>query len=166
MPPSPDSKEITVPIVRFLNEIGIAAHSGEVPDDTFVPGIEVRGGTLIFDEAKMKYPGDLLHEAGHLAVMLPEKRVKANATVDTGPGEEMAVIAWSYAAALHLGIDPAIVFHPEGYKGGSLSILENFSQGRYFGVSLLQWWGMTAEKKNAARSDLAPYPQMTKWSRD
>lgn len=155
MPPSTDSKEITVPIVGFLNRIGIETRAGEVPGDTFVPGIEVRNGTLIYDEAKLKYPGDLLHEAGHLAVMKPEERAKANETVDTGPGEEMAAIAWSYAAALHINIDPKIVFHSDGYKGESQSILDNFANRHYFGVPLLDLWKM-AEK----------YPRMAKWLRD
>ena len=155
MPPSANSKEITVPIISFLNEIGIETAAGEVPDDTFVPGIEVRRGTLIFDETKMKYPGDLLHEAGHLAVMIPKERAKANATVDTGAGEEMAAIAWSYAAAEYIGIDAAVVFHPDGYKGGSQAILMAFAEGHYFGVPLLEWWELTTL-----------YPKMSKWVRD
>ena len=138
--------------LNFLNGIGLQARPGEVRDDTFVPGIEIENGTLIFDEAKLKYPGDLLHEAGHLAVMAPGERSRANATVDTGPGEEMAAIAWSYAAALHIGIDPSVVFHPDGYKGGSQAILENFATGHYFGVPLLEMWKMTEK-----------YPQMAKW---
>jgi|ERR1044072_542260 hypothetical protein len=154
MPPSVYSKEITVPIVGFLNEIGIETRLGRVPEETFVPGIEVRNGTLIFEDPKLKYPGDLLHEAGHLAVMTPGERAKANATVDTGPGEEMAAIAWSYAAALHINIEPAVVFHPDGYKGESQTILENFSVGHYFGVPLLQLWKMTDR-----------YPRMAKWLR-
>jgi len=161
MPPFIDSKEITVPIVSFLKEIGIEISQGEVPDDTFVPGIEVRGGRLLFDETKMKYPGDLLHEAGHLAVMAPGDRANANATVDTGPGEEMAAIAWSYAAALHIGIDPAIVFHPDGYKGGSASLLENFAAGRYIAVPFLRWMGLTGENNVESA-----YPKMAKWLRD
>lgn len=161
MLPSADSKEITVPMVEFLNEIGIETRAGEVPDDTFVPGIEVRNGTLIYDEAKLKYPGDLLHEAGHLAVMTPGERAAANATVDTGPGEEMAAIAWSYAAALHINIDPAVVFHPDGYKGESRMILENFGAGRYFGVPFLQWIGLTIEKHGLDEC----YPQMARWLR-
>jgi hypothetical protein len=155
MLPSTDSKEITVPIAGFLNRIGIETRAGEVPGDTFVPGIEVRNGTLIYDETKLKYPGDLLHEAGHLAVMTPAERAEANATVDTGPGEEMAAIAWSYAAALHINIDPKIVFHPDGYKGESKSILDNFAKRHYFGVPLLDLWEMTEK-----------YPQMAKWLRD
>ncbi len=159
-------EQIVRKIVEFFSEIGVEARAGEVAEETFVPGIEVRAGALVFDEARLSYPGDLLHEAGHLAVMTPEERAKANATVDTGPGEEMAAIAWSYAAALHIGIDPAVVFHPHGYKGGSQAILENFAERRYFAVPLLQWFGLAAEDKKAAELGTELYPKMIKWLRD
>lgn len=152
-------------MVNFLIEIGIETRAGEIAGETFVPGIEVRAGSLVFDEAKLKYPGDLLHEAGHLAVMAPEERAKANATIDTGGGEEMAAIAWSYAAALDIGIDPGVVFHPHGYKGGSQAILENFAERRYFGVPLLEWWGLAADDKKAGALGIEPYPKMIKWLR-
>ena len=74
----------------------------------------------------------------------------------------MMAIAWSYAACMHLGIDPVFVFHNDGYHGGGASIIENFSVGHYFGVPVLQWLGMTA----APGSATGAYPQMTKWMRD
>jgi hypothetical protein len=162
---SQKNDRVTGSIVRFLQEIGLEVRPGEVVGETFVPGIEVRAGALLFDEAKLLYPGDLLHEAGHLAVMTPKERAIANATVDTGPGEEMAAIAWSYAAALHIGIDLAIVFHPEGYKGDSKMILENFAGECYFGVPLLGWFGLTTEERMAAKLNTEPYPKMAKWLR-
>jgi hypothetical protein len=41
--------------------------------------------------------------------------------LESTPGEEMAAIAWSYAACVHLGLEPTVVFHSDGYKGGSES---------------------------------------------
>ena len=55
--------KITLTIAAFLNEIGVPVNPGEVPDDTFLPGILVNGAGLIIDENKLKYPGDMLHEA-------------------------------------------------------------------------------------------------------
>lgn len=152
--------KVTEIIVRFLTEIGIEVRASEIAGSTFLPGIDVAGGALVIDESKLLYPGDLLHEAGHLAVLTPGERTKAGTTIDTGPGEEMAVIAWSYAAALHLGLDPAIVFHPDGYKGDSNMILENFAERRYFGVPLLEWMDLTGERQAKT------YPEMAKWLRD
>ena len=78
----------------------------------------------------------------------------------------MGAICWSYAAALHLGIDPAIIFHPHGYRSGSDSLLENFREGRYLGVPLLQWMGLTYEPRQASERGCAPYPHMTRWLRE
>ena len=81
-------------------------------------------------------------------------------------GLEMAAIAWSYAAAVHLNLDPAVVFHEEGYRGGAQTILENFQAGRYIGVPLLQYMGLTADAKRAQAINVEPYPHMLRWLRD
>jgi hypothetical protein len=82
-----------------------------------------------------------------------------------GGGLGMAAIPWSSAAALHAGLGPAVVFHPAGYKGGAASFPDNFSQGRYFGVSLLEWMGPAASPPQAAGPGFAPYPRMARWLR-
>lgn len=68
-------------------------------------------GPLIVDEAQLEYPGDLLHEAGHLAVLLPAERALCDGDVGPDAGAEMAAMGWSYAAALAAEIDPKIVLH-------------------------------------------------------
>ena len=64
---------------------------------------------------------------------------------------------------MHLGLDPAVVFHPDGYRGGSQALIENFTNGRTIGVPMLQWLGLTLDAKRAAESGGAPYPAMIKW---
>jgi hypothetical protein len=128
-----------------------------------LPGIAVAKGVLLVDESTLKHPGDLLHEAGHLAVLPPERRKRAGADVGIDPAEEMAAIAWSYAALVHLELDPAIVFHAEGYRGGSEALVENFTQGRYIGVPILQWLGMTFDAKAARDRGVSHYPHMVRW---
>ena len=59
---------ITTTIVNFLVDIGLGVRSGRISGQTFLPGIMIEQGTLRIDEAQLKYPGDLLHEAGHLAL--------------------------------------------------------------------------------------------------
>jgi hypothetical protein len=151
-------------IVPFLERIGIPVIVEPVPDDSLLPGATVRRGALIFDPDRLPYPGDLLHEAGHIAVTDPELRDTLDAVSDS-PGEEMAAIAWSYAAALEIGLDPAEVLHEHGYKGDGASILANFNEGKYFGVPLLGYYGMTAELKQAEARGMAPYPKMARWLR-
>lgn len=46
------------------------------------------------------------------------------------PGEGMAVLAWSYAATVHLNLPPQVVFHANGYRGQANSLIEEFQAGR------------------------------------
>ncbi|HSB08869.1 MAG TPA: hypothetical protein VLM38_05120 [Blastocatellia bacterium] len=150
-------------IIDFLREIGFDIKTGELSDRTVLPGITVDRGAILIDETTLLYPGDLLHEAGHLAVIPREKRKQAQDNVGKRAAEEMMAIAWSYAALVHIGLDPAVVFHAGGYRGWSSSLIENFTQGRYVGVSMLEWLGLSADKKKAKELGIKPYPAMIKW---
>ena len=157
---------LTSRIASFLGEIGLEVRACELPEDSFLPGVRVERGSVLVDEARLLSPGDLLHEAGHLAMMTAEDRAERAGDVGADLGEEIGAISWSYAAALHLEIDPAVVFHPHGYRGASASFLENFREGRFVGVPLLQWMGLTLDDRNAREQGLPPYPAMLKWLRD
>ena len=124
--------------------------------ESFLPGIAIERGELRVDEARLEYPGDLLHEAGHIAVAPPDVRSGLGGDIDDMPELEWAAIPWSYAAALEIGIDPAIVFHGGGYRGHSPGLLENFRLGVPIGLHLLVERGMTS-------ADL--YPRMLRWLR-
>jgi hypothetical protein len=157
---------LTSRMAGFLASIGLETAPVVLTEAGFLDGLMISHGVLLIDEVRLAYPGDLLHEAGHLAVVTVAQRKLLYGNAGNDPGEEMAAIAWSYAAALYLGIDPAVVFHPSGYAGGSQAILQNFSQGRYFGVPMLEWFGLTADKKTAALRQIPSYPHMLKWLRD
>ena len=159
-------KQLIHKIITFLIDIGIEVRVEALAEPTILPGIDVQHGALVFDEAQLKYPGDLLHEAGHIAVVTPERRKRLHGNVGQKAYEEMLAIAWSYAAAVHLGIDAAVVFHPDGYRGGSQALIENFTNGRYIGVSTLEWIGLTIEPKRAVAMERALYPKMHKWLLD
>jgi hypothetical protein len=150
-------------LVAFVRGIGIEVRAATLPEKTLLPGLDIRQGAILADAARLTYPGDILHEAGHLAVADPTAR---NApTLSPDGGDELASIAWSYAALRHLELDAAIVFHDDGYKGGAASILENFTTGHYFGVPLLQLYGMAFEPRRAAEMGVEPYPHMLRWLR-
>jgi len=138
-------------MIAFLESIGIGVRYGAVADG-FVPGLRIEGGAIMIDTERWLYAGDLLHEAGHLAVQEPARR----GTPGGDGGGEMAAIAWSFAAALHLGIHAAVVFHADGYKGGGGALLENFLAGRYVGVPMLEWLGLC---------DRGAYPSLRCWTR-
>ena len=159
------SDPVLTRIVAFLREIGFTVRSAELRGDTFLPGVRVDCGELLVDEAKLVGCGDLLHEAGHLAVLRAEERNVAGPDMGKDDGAEMGAMAWSYAAAVHLHLDAAVVFHAHGYRGNSESLIENFQAGRYLGVPYLQWVGLTAERKRAKELGGAPYPHMLRWVR-
>lgn len=166
MDSSPFADPLTARIAGFLREIGVEVRAGELPEGCFLPGIHVERGCVTIDESRLLYPGDLLHEAGHLAMMTAEDRAERAGDVGAGMGEEIGAIAWSYAAAMRLDIDPAVVFHPHGYRGASERFLRNFREGRFVGVSLLQWMELALDEKSARARGLPPYPHMLKWLRD
>lgn len=156
--------------IDFLQSIGIPVIYHTTKENTFLPGLTIESGQIIIDKDNLKYPGDLLHEAGHIAVVPAAERPSLTAeTIAARPNreaEEMMAIAWSYAACLRLGIDPYFVFHDEGYKGGGNYIADNFKNKQYFGLPMLQWTGMALDEKSAAEKNMPPYPNMIKWLRD
>lgn len=163
----PYENPITDKIAAFLKYIGISVTRGIVPDDAFLPGILVRNGGLIVDESKLLYPGDLLHEAGHLAFAPSAIRRSLSGEVVL-PGVvsdviEVQAILWSYAAAVHLRIQPEIVFHEDGYRGRSKRILFNFSIGNFIGLPGMEREGMAYSLNRAAELGVAPFPAMQKW---
>jgi hypothetical protein len=150
-------------LTAFVRGIGIEVQKVTLSEPTFLPGLDIRNGTVLVDEPRLLYPGDILHEAGHIAVADPVERNLP--TLSPTPGDEMATLAWSYAAACFLGIAPEIVFHPDGYKGGASALVENFTAGRYVGVPLLQFYGMTVERRGGPVRGAAAYPDMLRWLR-
>lgn len=158
-----DSPE-TRAILAFLDRIGIPVVIAPVAGGTALPAMTVRDGALVIDPARLAWPGDLLHEAGHIAVTDPSLRATLS-DVSSDPAEEMATIAWSYAAALAAGIDPRLVFHDHGYRGGGGYLADNFASGGYVGTPMLEYWGMAVPKRDAEAQGVAPYPHMLRWLR-
>jgi hypothetical protein len=157
------SNPLTERMVAFVRGMGIDVRAVELPEPTFLPGLGIRHGAILVDEERLTYPGDFLHEAGHVAVADPAGRGKAS--LDPTPGEEMATLAWSYAALRHLDLAPEVVFHPHGYKGGAQALIDAFTGGSGPGIPLLAYFGMTVEAKFAAERGVEPYPHMLRWLR-
>lgn len=155
-------------ITDFIQNIGIPVDYREISEQSFLPGLLIENGILWIDKNQLKFIGDALHEAGHIALMTSEQRKNLSGSLEgqnDAEATEMAVIAWTYAACLEIGIDPVIVFHSDGYKGSSENILENFSNGNYFGVPILEWYGMTQRVDNTHKTNTVSYPKMLIWMR-
>jgi hypothetical protein len=152
---------LTDQIVDFLCGIGIEVRDESLDEPTFLPGIKVWSDKLLLDREKLKYPGDLLHEAGHLAVIGETERLTGQ--VGQKANQEILAIAWSYAAAVHLKLDPALVIHSGGFHGWREVFLDTLERGTFVGVSMLKDLGLTADKEQAAQLGIPPFPQMIRW---
>ena len=156
-------------VLDFLKTIGIDSDRRDIPEPSFLPGIKIEAGRLVVDVEKLKYPGDLLHEAGHIAVTPSAERLQMFEDVKNdslATSLEIVTILWSFAALRHLNLPTAFVFHEGGYKGQSDWFIEQFESGNYIGLPLLQWMGMTVDEKKALELNLPPFPYMLKWLRD
>lgn len=154
-----------ISIIDWLRQIGLTVRMASLEEGTFLPGVTLEPGGLVVDPERLVYPGDLLHEAGHLATMLPGQRATTGADAGTNMGDEIAAQTWSYAAAVHLGLAPEIVFHAAGYKGSAAKLVEIYRDGSA-GVPLLQWMGLTLDARHAKEAEVDPYPHMVRWLRE
>jgi hypothetical protein len=168
--PEGDS-EALIRIVSFLTEIGIAVHFETLDAQPLLPGVDIRNGSLIVDVAKLVWPGDLLHEAGHIAVMPAALRGLMSGELSDGPtaphAGEVEATAWAYAAIVAIGLPPEILFHEGGYQGQSQGLIFTYSCGVYPGAVGLAHAGLTVVKHSATGHEQTMiYPRMLKWLRD
>jgi len=152
-------------IVAWLREIGLTVRLTSLDGETFLPGVTLEPGGLAVDPERLLHPGDLLHEAGHLATMKPARRATTGSNVGSDMGDEIAAQAWSYAAAVHLGLAPEVVFHDGGYKGSAEKLIEVYRDS-HAGVPLLQWMGLTLDQARAKAAGVAGWPRMIRWLRE
>jgi hypothetical protein len=158
-------QETLTTIIGFIRSIGITIEEGLVAPGSFLPDIEIKNGGIIYDPEKLAHPGDLLHEAGHIAVSIPSERPTLSGNITEADskkmGDELAVLLWTWAASLHLQLPPQVVFHPEGYRGDSEWLIQQFSTGKYIGLPLIIWMKL-AKDPNEENG----FPRMLRWMRE
>jgi len=155
-------------IMSFLRGIGLAVTEAPVPPESFLPGLRIVQGGLQVDLDQLRWPGDLLHEAGHLAVVPATLR----ATMDDALAElppvphagEIEATAWAWAALRHLQLPSEVLFHDGGYHGRSQGLRTTFELGVYLGAAGLVSAGLAATPAQAS-AGAAPYPHLTAWLR-
>lgn len=150
-------------IIDFLGSIGIDVVEGDI-GESLLQGMTVRFGQIIIDPNIPIWPGDLLHDAGHIAMIDPALRPVLDRVSDD-PAEEMGAIAWSVAAANAIDIPLETIFHTAGYKGGSQNYIDSFRREPSIGVPFLAWLGMTAEPRRASEWGIPAFPAMQRWLR-
>lgn len=169
----------------FLSQLGIRIDFDPTANG-FLEKIAIDGGRLIVATHDDDIAGDLLHEAGHLAVIPTIFRDKATGDLsglgqlfddwfDTHPNAlgceedpiargilqsgECEAVAWSYAAAHAIGIDTRIPFS-RGFSGVGLALHDVIALSYYFGVHGLAACGMTDLPRPRANT---PFPEMKRW---
>ena len=157
-------------IFDFIVRVGIDIAVAPLPVDTFLPGIELRGGGIVVDAEKLVWPGDLLHEAGHLAVLPAVLRKEAHEdqpnVAEIEHAGELEAMAWAWAAAVELGLPADVLIHAGGYNGKSGDLLQMYAFGVYPGLKGLCETGMTAAPGFTRDCGLAHYPRMLRWLRE
>lgn len=184
--------EQLAPVCGFVRGLGIGCAEGTVPDNSFLPGVAIAAGGLAYDAGRLGSPGDLLHEAGHIALVPSRFRPLLDDDVDaaiahlaaghapdgTAPASdaeremlaktEIMAIAWSYAAARALGMPLACVFWPGTYRmptGQSPeALVQQLDLGFFPGIQWLARFGFCAAPPPLGDpAEPAPFPQMRRW---
>lgn len=162
--------EPTAAIVDFLRAIGLKVQYAELGDACFLPGIEIRDGALRVDRARLRWPGDLLHEAGHLAVLPAALRALQSGDLhgseQAAHAGEAEATAWAYAACCALSLPADLLFHEGGYHGRGAALAMTFSLGVYPGLHGLMQAGMAHGLAEAKQLGAEPYPRMRRWLRE
>jgi hypothetical protein len=157
-------------VVEFLASIGLPPREQAIETTSFLPGIRIERGILLFDRMRLLAAGDLLHEAGHIALTPAQHRHAIDGDVLPEQhyvhGGEVEAIAWSFAAATAIGLALTELFHADGYRGQSQGLALSFSLGVYPGVAGLTALGLTAIGEQARLQGVPAYPHMQRWLRD
>lgn len=147
--------------LAFLDRIGITTGRLGSGEAQLLDGLAILGGRLLIDPEVPVWPSDLLHEAGHIALAPAEDRAALGPIIADG-GDEMAAIAWSFAASRECGVPLGQLFHDGGYRSNSAMLREAFASGAYIGAPMLGYYGLCDP---AGHPGDHPFPAMRRWLR-
>lgn len=160
---------LTDRLIAFLRGIGLRVDEETLTTPGFLPGVCIRAGGLVVDRNSLEWPGDLLHEAGHLAVMpaalRPEQSGALHDCEQVPHAGEAEATAWAFAAACAVGLSAHELFHAGGYHGHGEALAMTFGCGVYPGLHGLMQAGMAYGLAEARSLSVEPYPQMRRWLR-
>lgn len=157
--------------------------------DGFLPAIRVVDGGLEVDVDRV-FPGDVLHDAGHLSVIPSRFRAEASgdltavcdamnvwlventAGLERHPEDptcrqvlqssEAEAIAWQYAAARAIELPDQWLFPPDGFDGEGPGLLLSLRLGSHLGVNGLQAAQWTHAPSRLQRHAVT-YPALSRW---
>lgn len=177
--------------VEFIGSIGLNVCCAEVRD-SHIPFVKISDGGLVVD-VKNVFPGDVLHEAGHLAVIPQPFRDGANddlADVNRHMGRHLDIfglrgfsshpedplcrallqcgeheaIAWQYAAACAIDLPEEWLFPPDSFGGEGAALAAALKGGWHAGIHGLRAAGWTKLRaRDGAPAGAPVYPQLAFW---
>jgi hypothetical protein len=169
-------------IAAELATIGIEAEKRSHASG-FLDGIRIEKGRLLYSSDAP--PSNLLHEAGHLAIMptafrhLAEDRLSQVFAAmgealqrrmdETGNPDDpliraimqcsdMEATAWAWAFGVRVGLPHDIIILDSEYGGDGAGVRMQVSHGMYLGINGLRAAGMVQSVRT--------YPQLSKWLQD
>jgi hypothetical protein len=167
--PEPGGHALVDAIAAFLSSIGLPPAEMPLPRASSLPGVAIDAGRLLYTRTGLVWPGDLLHEAGHIAVtpgsLRPALRDRLDAEALAPHAGEVEATAWAYAATVALGLEPTVLFHAGGYRGASQRLAFTYANGVYPGAAGLEAAGMTLCGEAARVRGVPAYPHMIRWLR-
>jgi hypothetical protein len=180
---SDELKPYVAKAMDFLNGIGLPI--SVVPGATaFLELIRVVDGRLEIDPACPV--SNVLHEAGHLAVVPSQFRHLMTGDLDEGtrlmfaeinkmglePDDplsraamqagECEATAWAWAAGEHLGIPPEVIILDSEYENDGEEMRDMLMARQYFGINGLMHAGFCVTRANPRRK-LPVYPNLAHW---
>lgn len=162
--------------IEFLNEIGIKASFGTISDASFLKTVEIRDGDLIISDDCPLH--DILHEAGHVALIPQKFRILLNGSVydcaekiysqlseyekydvDNPPvrslihASDTEATAWAWAAGKYLDIPNNLIIPPCSYEMTGNSIRLCLELNQYLGIHGLKAAGFMKSVRQYPRLD-------------
>jgi hypothetical protein len=176
---------------EFVKSIGlpITVASAEAVAKAFTPHILIRDGEMLVDLDNV-FPGDILHEAAHVAITPPKFRALCNGglkavfkamrdfAMENPTGlhtypenalvraimqcDEQEAIAWQYAAAREIELPDEWLFPEGSFEGHGDDHLIRLKLSSHYGINGLQAAKWTVIRKNP-HIDLPVYPKLAFW---
>jgi hypothetical protein len=171
---------------EFLKRIGLRVH--EVAGASgFTEGVDIRDGELLVDP-NVACASNILHEAGHLAIVPPEFRGFFQSNVEGGQRRMLAALmeqniepdsplyraalncsdpeatAWAWAAGKHLGLDEEDIIQNHEYGGDGDSIRLQLALNAYAGIHGLARAGFcSTSERLSPMTGLPAFPNLAMW---
>ena len=175
--------------ISFVQGIGLEVVTRDSGVRGFIEGVRVRAGVLHVGLDTV-FPGDVLHEAAHLALiplrfrhladgdLRDVNKAMRNYVEAHGEGlmrhpedplcravlqaDEQEAAAWQYAAALKVGLPDVWLFPDDAFEGNGKAVLQYLKLKRHMGINGLQAARWTLVRKNP-HIDLPVYPELAHW---